>query len=328
MSATPALPPLDLNPTLGAVFVGFVVSAVLFGITLLQTIYYYTTFRDDRIWDKLMVAGLTLLDTGHFVCISHAVYWYTILNYGQRLTLNVIVWSLTADVFFTSIIAFIVQMYLTRRVWILSQKNYIVSGFLTVLSLFALASGLAYGIRLGQLGTQSSMHLILYLIRMALGGTVAADICITIALVFYLRKSRSGVKSTHDMVHFLVVFAINTGAITSLFALLDVIIHTALEDTLGYMAFYVCLSKLYVNSLLGTLNARSYLRQNHASTNVQSDGYKLSQFQTASNRLGSDHTWQTSQTQTQSIPGPMMFSDPPRSHSIELREDEKPIHIV
>ena len=33
--------------------------------------------------------------------------------------------------------------------------------------------------------------------------------------------------STHDMVHFLVVFAINTGAITSLFALLDVIIVSA-----------------------------------------------------------------------------------------------------
>ncbi|KZV69242.1 hypothetical protein PENSPDRAFT_652577 [Peniophora sp. CONT] len=327
MPAAPVQLDLDLNPTLGAVFVGFVFSAVLFGITLLQTIYYYTTFRDDRLWDKLMVAGLTILDTGHFICAAHAVYWYTILHYGQPLYLNVIVWSLTADVFFTSIIAFIVQLYLTRRVWILSEKNYIVSGFLTVLCLFALASGLAYGIRLGQLGLQSSMHLILYLIRMALGGTVAADICITLALVYYLRRSRTGVKSTHDLVHFLVIFAINTGAITSLFALLDVIIHATLEKTLGFMAFYVCLSKLYVNSLLGTLNARSYLRQHNASTNVNSDSHKLSTFQTNSNRMGMSTDYTTT-TQTQSIPGPMMFSDPPRSHSIELNDNEKPSRLV
>ncbi|KAI0319093.1 hypothetical protein OF83DRAFT_1112129 [Amylostereum chailletii] len=250
----------DLDGSLGATFVGLVATSILFGITLLQTFYYYVTFRDDQIGLKLLVGVLSALDTAQLIMVAHGLYYYTITSFGLYPNLNNVIWSFTADVFLTSVIAVIVQLYLIRRVWILSGKNIWLSAFLTALSLFAFASGMAYGVRLAQIPKQSQIEKIIYLIRMALSGTVAVDVCITIALVYFLRKNRSGMKSTDSVVHFLVVFTINTGAVTSLAALMDVILHATLETTLAFLTFYVMLSKLYVNSLLATLNARTVLR--------------------------------------------------------------------
>jgi len=257
--AAVAIAPPKLDGTLGAILVGIFVSCVLYGLTVLQTVYYYMAFPKDHIHVKALVAVVWVLDTLQIAMACQAAYWYLITHYGDYATLNTVIWSLTADVFLTSAIAFVVQMYMIRRIFILS-RNWFISGFLTSVALLAVGSGFAYGGRLAELGETSLIPKILFLIRTALGSALAVDALITITLIYYLNKNRSGMKSTDSIIDLLIIFAVNTGAITSLCALLDVIFHTTLPNTLAYESFYVILSKLYVNSFLGTLNAREIIR--------------------------------------------------------------------
>jgi hypothetical protein len=48
---------LDLNPTMGAVEIGVTTSAVLFGVTSVQTYMYYHRFSDDPLKTKILVSN-------------------------------------------------------------------------------------------------------------------------------------------------------------------------------------------------------------------------------------------------------------------------------
>ncbi|EIW76807.1 hypothetical protein CONPUDRAFT_76378 [Coniophora puteana RWD-64-598 SS2] len=255
-----AIPHVDLNPSMGATFVGLIVATTLYGITLVQTGYYFVTFRKDDAVLKWTVGVLTLLDTVALIINCHGFYWYTISNWGNPLVLNIVIWSFTANVFFTNTIAIIVQLYLIRRVYILSQKNWWICAFLLIIPARLTATGFAYGIRLAQLGLNSLIPKILFLIRTSLASTLVVDVLITIALCFYLHRSRTGMSSTDTLINTLIVYTVNTGLLTTLVAFFDVVLHTALDGTLAYYCFYVMLTKLYTNSFLGTLNARRVLR--------------------------------------------------------------------
>ncbi|CAK5270802.1 unnamed protein product, partial [Mycena citricolor] len=63
-------PPLTLQPvtlenTLGAVFLGLVVSCILFGVSSLQMYFYYHHYPHDTLLHKSSIAALWVLDALH-----------------------------------------------------------------------------------------------------------------------------------------------------------------------------------------------------------------------------------------------------------------------
>ncbi|KAH0826381.1 hypothetical protein J3R83DRAFT_5346 [Lanmaoa asiatica] len=83
-----------------------------------------------------------------------------------------------------------------------------------------------------------------------------ADSLIAITLCYYLHKQRSGMKRTDHIINTLLLYTINTGALTSLFAILVIITFVALPGNLYFTAFVQVQSKLYAISMLASLNAR------------------------------------------------------------------------
>jgi len=75
-----------------------------------------------------------------------------------------------------------------------------------------------------------------------------------------LAKSRTGFRRTDSLVNILLVYTINTGLLTGIVAMLCFILYAVMPDTYIFMAIFLNLSKLYLNALLATLNARSNLR--------------------------------------------------------------------
>ncbi|EPS94584.1 hypothetical protein FOMPIDRAFT_58317 [Fomitopsis schrenkii] len=94
----PSLFPLD--NFLGVLFVGIIVSTVLYGVNCLQAYTYYTRFcAADNRWLQLLVIYLygvflacRALDTLHVALICAAYYHYTVTNYGDYIALNRVTW--------------------------------------------------------------------------------------------------------------------------------------------------------------------------------------------------------------------------------------------
>lgn len=91
------------------------------------------------------------------------------------------------------------------------------------------------------------------------------------ALVYTLRKSRTGFAGTDDIVSRLVRSTIQTGMLTSMFAFIDLILFLASTSTL-HLVFNLPLAKLYVNTLLSTLNARAYMSMHNTNSYTMEGG--------------------------------------------------------
>ncbi|KAH9075021.1 hypothetical protein EDB83DRAFT_2312479 [Lactarius deliciosus] len=78
----PALIPVD--NTLGALFIGTVLSSILYGVTWLQVYYYYNDHCSRDRWPlKFFVAFLMLVDTTNLVFVIYEPYLVAITNFGD-----------------------------------------------------------------------------------------------------------------------------------------------------------------------------------------------------------------------------------------------------
>ncbi|KAG9225226.1 hypothetical protein CCMSSC00406_0007057 [Pleurotus cornucopiae] len=100
------------------------------------------------------------------------------------------------------------------------------------------------------------------------GSTVACDLLISASMAYYLNKRRSGIRKTENLVDRLIVYVIGIGLLTSIFAIIVFVTWVALPKQLIFLTFYSIISKLYVNSLLVTLNARSGFRPKNNTGNL------------------------------------------------------------
>ncbi|KAJ8692915.1 hypothetical protein PTI98_010181 [Pleurotus ostreatus] len=60
----------------------------MYGITNLQTYFYYYAYPKDPFRLKLLVSVLWMLDTLHVAFMGHALYYYLIISYGVPLQLE------------------------------------------------------------------------------------------------------------------------------------------------------------------------------------------------------------------------------------------------
>jgi len=95
----------------------------------------------------------------------------------------------------------------------------------------------------------------------SLACSAVGDLLISASLCFFYHRNRTGVKRTDRILNLLILYAINTGLLTTIVAICTVILEVALRGTQWDTIPYFVLSKCYVNSVLATLNARTKLRE-------------------------------------------------------------------
>ena len=127
----------------------------------------------------------------------------------------------------------------------------IVTGVIIVLVLAQFISTLIYYIKCYHFTEFSELLTIFTLTRVINSTTALADASIALVLVYLLQSSRSGFKRSDTIINRLIAFAINTGLITGVCAIISLITGLTLPNTLVYIMFYVTLSrcKLFVRHL-------------------------------------------------------------------------------
>ncbi|KAK0215092.1 hypothetical protein IW262DRAFT_263373 [Armillaria fumosa] len=254
------IPDFSLDTTMGAAFIGVVVAAILHGVSCVQAWYYFTHQHDQ--WPlKLIVAAVMAFDTVHQALICHTVYTYLITHYGNATELQQTVWSLLAEVLFNGFTAFLVQSFLALRVWHLSNRRVLVTATVALLVVAEFGCVIAFGtLALINVHNFAELATLKYLSISVNALAAAGDVLIAGTLCLLLHRSRTGFKKSDTMINKLILFAVNTGLLTSLCAVASLISILTAPNTFIYITFFFCMGRLYSNSLLATLNAREGIR--------------------------------------------------------------------
>jgi hypothetical protein len=197
----------------------------------------------------------------HLIFMTHGVYSYLITHFADFDALSTPTWSLLAQVIITVLSDLIVRCVFARRIWLLSGLNTWLLLFIVSVSIFVGGMGFAFATRGFIDGSYAKIVQESWILYTALGGSVVADVMITVSLCILLGSIRTGFKPTDSLVNTLMLYTINTGLLTSVSAIACFVTFAIWPHAFVFIGFYFVLSKLYINSLLAMLNTRERLRK-------------------------------------------------------------------
>ncbi|KAL1942678.1 hypothetical protein VTO73DRAFT_4918 [Trametes versicolor] len=269
----------SLQEFFACTIIGFPIATTIYGITVLQTYLYFRRYPKDSVALKSLVGGLWALDTLTIVLISHAIYNLFVLNLGHIaddvdlpwLVLNLR--SVALEIVVTNIITVAVQYYFADQ---LHKRGYPAS-FHPKSSSWVfpdsypnppnnsnnrcrhLFRDIADGVRL----FPETSPLVSLLGGVQAGLALLCDMLITGGLCFHFRSARvvGGRARTNALVDKLMVYAIHRCALTTVIQGACLVTLVTLPRRHVYIIFSMMIGKLYVNSLLASLNVRASLNR-------------------------------------------------------------------
>ncbi|KAJ7118084.1 hypothetical protein C8R44DRAFT_189790 [Mycena epipterygia] len=257
MSVVHSTEAVTLGNTLGALFLGVIFSAILFGVSSLQVYYYYHYYPHDTLLHKCSVGLLWCLDATHLALTIFSTYHYGVLGFGDVAGLAVVSWSIKLHTAVNVVIILLVQSLYAYRVWLLSGYHHGVLGYLVaavVLAGFAIGIVLAY--ETYSIPLWSAAPTISWAIQASFAASTAIDVVISVAMCFYLRKSKGRESRLNSRISTLMQYTLSCGVFTSACSLSCLFTFILMPNNLVFLALTYILTRLYVNSFMAMMNAR------------------------------------------------------------------------
>ncbi|KAJ7257741.1 hypothetical protein C8J57DRAFT_1342687 [Mycena rebaudengoi] len=256
-----------LDNTLGAVFLGVVVSSILFGVSSLQVYWYYHYYPNDSKLHKISVAVLWLLDTTHLVLIIFSPYHYGVTNFGHAERLQVVIWPIKLQTAINVVVLLMVHSLYAYRVWLLSGFHNGVIGYLVAAVVFAgfgIGVVLAYETYTVDMWPDASQ--ISWAVECSFATSTSIDVLISIAMCYYLKKSKGKESQLNSRISTLMQYTLSCGIFTSVCSLACLITFILMPNTMVFLALTYLLTGLYMNSFMAMMNARQrYYRHDDSS---------------------------------------------------------------
>ncbi|KAF7361167.1 hypothetical protein MSAN_01148500 [Mycena sanguinolenta] len=252
----------------GPLFVGVVLNWALFGALVIQLYDYHSYFRTrDRLIVKILVHWVSTVEVVQTVFITHTAWWVLVRNWGIS---DGLPWTGTYIPILNGLASASVQAFYAWRIWQFEIRfldmfgiKYAVKMSAVVIVLTALTQ-FAAGIWVAIEFIRASRNIAdIALIRAPaetwLIGSFVCDLLIAVVMVFLLMSVRRGSnnKRTMLMINNLIVNTVETGAITAVLALTELILYETSPNTYMHIAVEFVLGRLYCNVLLAALNGRA-----------------------------------------------------------------------
>jgi len=250
-----------LDETIGAAFIGCLLTAIFYGVTCLQAIRYFVSAPPDGPLIKGLVLAVVSMDTLHMALVSNFIYTLIVNDFGSLVKVNLAPWSLGSSFIVSLASDAVIRMFFARRIWYLSKQNIPLIICLAACILLAFVATLSSTINVIIVSIEEKRPS-QWQLDFALASSGLADLCIAAALSFFFYMSKSEYfEGTNNMLNALCKYTINTGLIATIWTICCLLTNSMVPDLYVVLVFYFPLSKLYVNAFLGSLNARDFLRE-------------------------------------------------------------------
>ncbi|KAJ7179680.1 hypothetical protein C8R46DRAFT_1345982 [Mycena filopes] len=272
--STAATPPTigttrDFIMTWGIEFVSYTLDTALWGIAFVLVLQYFRKYgRTDPISIRFVVGILGFFSTIHSIFLAMMNYKDFITLFGDAAGQNEIFYEADVMVCAIYIVTFTAQIFYASRIFILSKHNWKLIAPVVLFALLQFSAGIAQTVMVAKVHLYSGLQAATIPISTTQSsGSLACDITITAILCTILRRSRTGLRRTDSTLDRMIIYAFNRGALTSLFALLQLICFVGMPGNFVFMLFIVPSLHLYVISVCSMLMARESLRDDLAGPN-------------------------------------------------------------
>ncbi|KAI5826778.1 hypothetical protein K523DRAFT_280380, partial [Schizophyllum commune Tattone D] len=204
---------------------GTFLNVLLYGVSVMQTYLYWNVYkRKDPLYLRLLVLFLFLADTAHTAFTMAYMYIALIIHYDDPPYLQHTTWVfatadqglrpifLFAEPALVGIIGGSVQLFFSWRL----TGNIFLPGIIAACACTACLSGIGTAISCMMISVFSELHRSLPVVGVWFGSASLADILVAGSLVNYLRRHRTGIRSTDTQVDRIIRLTVQTGVITSL----------------------------------------------------------------------------------------------------------------
>ncbi|KAJ3734057.1 hypothetical protein DFJ43DRAFT_1066007 [Lentinula guzmanii] len=275
---------MSYGSTLGMLEIGAVISSILFGILTMQIYYYQKNYSQDLPWIKYgLVPGIWVIELVHTICIVHAIYFYSVIHFGDAEALDGWPVSFAIAVICHGIVAVLVQGFFAYRIARFTGHFCIVLVPCFGVMIFELVSDIVIGVEMATIARQS--HIPFqdnweWLILTVLCLRTTLDVLISGAFVYHLMKWRNDIsENTLAVIDKLILWTIETGLVLSLISILIIICYTTIPENYTWLTLYVILPRVFSNTMLANLNSRNRLEvqqtvqmSNHLNSDSHLDG--------------------------------------------------------
>ncbi|KAF9002872.1 hypothetical protein BDQ17DRAFT_1174405, partial [Cyathus striatus] len=232
---------------------GYLLSWGLYGILSVQVYVYYLAFPNDRLYTKILVYFIFILESVQSLLVAHDAFEAYAKGFGnfEALTTGYFSW-LTMPII-GGVVALMVELFYAYRISVLGKSN-LFSLLIGVMAIIQGGSAVATGIiaaRIGNLTRLNSLD-----IRIIWTGMSATcDVFIAVCMSYQLSKRDALFPSTQALLAKIIRLVIGTGSLTAVVAVLDLVLFNIPHGT-AFLAPGVLLGKIYSNSMMVILNSR------------------------------------------------------------------------
>ncbi|KAI0637631.1 hypothetical protein C8Q77DRAFT_1048927 [Trametes polyzona] len=250
----------------GGMLIEIFIACILYGITTLQTFIYWQKYQNDAPSLKFMVrrSRRRILETVHTGFCMQVVYSYLISNFGEVEYFLNINWCVGLTPSRGLSHGLTVPSFYVKRVWIMSNKAKLLTSFIAFITVCRIGFGIGSTIlsyHFPQWIEFRAHKSSLATVSGGLGAAALVDVLVALTLSFYLTRGRSSwQKASNSKINIIMLYAVNSGAITASASVLSVILYATQTHSLVFLGLVEIQGKLYANSFLGSLNARAHIR--------------------------------------------------------------------
>ncbi|KAJ7729817.1 hypothetical protein B0H16DRAFT_225706 [Mycena metata] len=234
--------------------------------TLAVQVYtFHVRFPNERRWIKILVYTVFPLELTQTGVSSHYAYWVLALGWGNTTALQILPWSCLATPIFTGITAALVQIFFAWRIYLLMRKTVWACVITAVIVLLAMIQGvtiLIVVVRFAHATAFTNVTKIGVGVKTWLIIAAVCDVFITTILIIIFHQYRIQLpaeeRRTDTFMVKLMLNTIETGAVTSVTAIIYLVLFLLYpQSNLEEIPTFI-LGKLYANVLLFTLNVRRF----------------------------------------------------------------------
>lgn len=239
--------------------IGCILNCLFLGVTLSQSYSYYRNYRrTDRPLYLWTVGTLVVVDIFHSAITCYTVYDWCVINYSNPSILSVSPWSFTIEPMITGLVAMVVQLFYAWRVYAVSNHRLLIPITIITLSVVQCAWSIASTVRIVQLDAQFSQFATFeYGVIIWLTAAAAADCLISGSLMYYLSAHTGEHSLSSSAIEIIILRTIECNSLSTMAAIANIILFvTAAQTGTWHVAAQLVLVKLYINSLLVSLNSR------------------------------------------------------------------------